>query len=83
MSTIKEVVSKTSCDLCGVFCTPIREVKIYLGGSQDVSNYLVLQIHAYLPYATSDGDVCAECLGKHRQQLCEAIDEAIFAEAKR
>jgi hypothetical protein len=59
----KEVVTIT-CDLCGNECKPWREIKIPVGSTPDFTNYIVLAVSGYFPYATANGDICRECLDK-------------------
>jgi hypothetical protein len=74
MATKKIETRVTNCDLCGSVCEPVREISIYLGGSNDVRNTLELRIFANLPYGTSDGDVCRDCLDKHRERILAALN---------
>jgi hypothetical protein len=60
---IKTVITK--CDVCDVECEPLKEISIPFSYSGEFVNNIKLDICAYIPYGTANGDVCPDCFKKH------------------
>lgn len=54
-----------TCDLCrGEMDGPTEAARVTHSYSGDSVNYIVFRVYAYVPYMTSEGDVCKECMVK-------------------
>jgi hypothetical protein len=64
MKKITPVEIHYTCDLCGQKCEPVREVRLLhsWGLYGAIRNEILLKVSAYVPYGTTDGDVCPDCL---------------------
>lgn len=61
-----------TCDLCGKECRPIRELNLVHSRGQEFNNEIHLTARAFIPYGTTDGDVCEECLVNALQNYMES-----------
>lgn len=55
-----------TCDICGEKCEPVRNLEMVCSYNAygDLANKIRMNISAYIPYGTADGDVCKKCVIK-------------------
>lgn len=74
---MKEIKTSTiyKCDICGEVCIPIKEQKILVNQYQDFNSYIKFEPYYYLPYGTTNGDICFNCyvkyMKKHIEDICK------------
>lgn len=61
-------ITKFQCDSCGKECSGNKEISIVDKHYQEFNSYIKLRYFYYCSYATSDGEVCDDCLYKAMKQ---------------
>jgi len=57
-----------TCDVCLEQCEPVGIIEIPFAYSMDLVYTVRVSVSAYLPYGTTNGDVCFNCFKKHIQK---------------
>ena len=57
-----------TCDVCCEQCEPVGIIEIPFAYSMDLVYTVRVSVSAYLPYSTTNGDVCFDCFKKHIQK---------------
>jgi hypothetical protein len=74
---IKETkIVEVFCDYCGAPCKQDnRNLKVYLGGDNNCSNYINARVSFYNSCAVSDGDVCNKCAAATLKNLIKELEK--------
>jgi hypothetical protein len=57
-----------TCDICCEECEPVGTIEIPVAYSMDLVYTMQVRVSAYLPYGTTNGDVCFSCFKKYIQK---------------
>ena len=66
MAKHTQTTTSYTCDFCGKNCEPVRQLRLLhsFNAYGEFRNEVHINVSAYIPYGTADGDVCADCLDK-------------------
>ena len=57
-----------TCDICCEECEPVGIIEIPVAYYMDLVYTMQVRVSAYLPYGTTNGDVCFSCFKKYIQK---------------
>ncbi len=62
MAIIQQTITKCYCDICNKECEPTENlIDITTQYALNDRCYMYGEVHAYIPYGTSQGVVCKQC----------------------